>query len=917
MTHRHLLHLAVWACAILVAAPVGTAAASGPPSSQPRSPAATTLAQCLRTHDRLSVLVLVDQSGSLDETDPANLRVGGLGAALLGLKRLSERLGSSSKIEVLIAGFYYEVVTYPHGDGPPRWTEVNKDSIDGLLDEVRKFAELDRHKGRDTDYAEAMNRTRELFRQRTAELAKGDGGEPCKALIWFTDGRYHVQPRPPGDPRSAGLPRTTRYAKHIRLDRRDVKQDGDGNVVELVRFGTRVLCDTRRTMDDLVRDGVLKFTVALSDDSKNTKLTPADKDFLRALTTGGKGGRECGSLLSPRTGQYFDASSGSELLFELSSIPDPGPGPTPGPLCPEDPCPEGLSELPLVDGLGRFVITADTGRDDVEVVLVDPNRGEVRLRQGDPIRLEHSGARITQWWVTPRQVVIEGVLPADDPGWHGTWHLAFVRPPNQPSGSADHNVQLIADLVPELVARPQLTRGERTPVTFRLVRRGSQAPAANPLIAMANVTASITDSSGQTGPPVTPSGPDDQGTYTAEIEAPDATATTADFDVRVTFEESSGIAPIVQSFPLDVRLPEGYPLVSPDRLELPSITGEGSTSGTLRITGSETSGGCVWITEPKTDAPQDAGVVGFDVDPPANTPESCLAVKPGEAKTLRVTFTPASKADGSVQSVLPVHARSDDAQKDELTTVPVSYELYPRDIIDTFWRTVALLAVGTLLPLVILHVLNLFYARFPPEHRVKYLAQDVSYVPGRSFETSDGNPPDTGFGRFEWLSLETGSRKRALSVDVLDLRAVASGSWTDRRIRLFRGPYGVVTAKERTIIAGGSAPLKELRGGRAHEVPLGLAGTWIFVIDEIHRDDDLPVKVDGRVVLLIAADGDIDQGADLERRASAALASHSWPAPEQQPDEPAPPSRIDRLRERMRWRSRKEPAGTGWTDDDW
>jgi hypothetical protein len=676
-------------------------------------------------------------------------------------------------------------------------------------------------------------------------------------------------------------------------------------------------------MDDLVRDGVVKFTVALSDASKRTNLTQADKDFLRALTTGA-GGSGCGSLLSTQTGQYFDASNGRELLFVLSSLPGPRPPDQPPvPVCPTDPCPEGLSQFRLVDGLGRFIITADTGRDGVEVVLVDPNRGEVRLRPGDPIKVGHSGARITQWWISPRQVVIEGVLPAADAAWQGLWHLAFVHPPAERLGSADHTVQLIADLAPELVGHPQLTRGESTAVMYRLVRRDGGGSATGPLLGAAHLTASVTDSSGQAGPPVTPSGPDDQGTYTAKVQAPDTTAPTADFDVRVDFDESTEIAPVVQSFPLRVRLPKSYPLVSPDRLELGSISGQGgSTSGTLTITGSKTSGGCAWITPPETHAPAAAGKVAFSVDDVASR-ASCLKVKPGESRQLRVTFVTARRADGSVQSDLPVHLRSDAAAKDETTTVPVAFEVYPTDTRTTILRLVLLMLAGALLPLLILHVLNLIDARFPPEHRVKYLAQDVTYLPGPRFVTADDEAPVTEFGKFAWLSLETGSRKRSLNVDVLDLHTVASASWTDRRfLRLFAGPYGVVTSGDLLILAGSSVPLKELRDGMAHEVPLGLAGTWVFVVEKIHYEDREAAtpsqgitKVDGRLVLLIAADGDIDQGERLERDSLAVLATYQWPDGEQASGEPESPSRLDRLRARVPRRTEEETSGKSWLDD--
>ncbi|HMI82073.1 MAG TPA: hypothetical protein VK480_09830 [Solirubrobacterales bacterium] len=900
------------------------------------SPATQSLARCVQTNGRLSVLMLIDESGSLASTDPFNQRVDGIRAALTGLADLSEVPvdGRKPEVSVLMAGFFGLVRPDPE-EGVPEgaWKPVSGENVDELLEDAGRYEALNR--GRSTDYATALTAARKLLADRAAEQTQ-EGGAPCQALIWFTDGRYSL-PRRVGKS-GVGLPLTLPYAPGIRLD-----EPGAGE--EAVTAGKNFMCKPNGLMDRLQSDGVIRFTVALS-----TDLSAADAAFLDAATTGSGGdGQRCGAHLSPLSGEYLSASNGDRLFFAFASL---GGATVPvhaKPICPKLSCVRGVTSFTTVPGLSRFLIKASGGAQrsktprTLYLQLDGPDGQSVTLKPDGPVTFSLAGATITQRWVSSRAVEVQGDLAPGGRDWLGHWSYAFVDPaasPGAPGGRGYSAVQLFADLEPAPQGSPVLIRGSPTKLGFEL-RQGSnpdQPVTAGALVRSAHLFATIDDpiSGSSTRVPVT--GPDSDGTFSAKVAIPStSTAGFVYLGLTASFSTPGGtpIAPQYRSFDVPVRFPpgQGFPTISPSTLDLPSLHGVGETEGILTVKASSVASGCVWLGPAEVEnAPSGAGKVVATVTPEAGSADRCISLGKGEERRFTVRLKPSSEARGTVTASIPVHLRSDLVETEHVVSVPVAFAMARAPGVGTVALTVVLILLGVLLPLLLLHLLNGFGAWFAAPNRLRAIRLPVEMAHGGPLRRRDEG---SEIGRGESLHVQGERRVRELEVGGLEFETVASGSVKDRTFELFRGPYGIVRSKGRKLIAGAKQPLRSWRDGTAHQVPLGLAGTWIFrfdalrpaesgreeaavtapgaarqegnffapseppVVESSARPKPREARIEGELVLLISDGPPLDQGERLFEQAEEGLKAvdslweEARPEPEPEPEPEAAPAPSD------------------------
>ena len=798
------------------------------------SPAARSLARCVQENGKLSVVMLIDESGSLASTDPYDQRIDGIRAALIGLANLAETPVGDGKaqVSVLMAGFFGQVRPDPE-EGVPgdAWRSVSRTSIDGLLREAGRYAELNR--GRATDYATALTAARQMLADRSAEETAA-GGAACKALIWFTDGRYAL-PRRVGRS-GVGLPLTVPYAPGIRLDR-------PGAGPQAIAAGKRFMCRPNGLMDGLQREGVVRFTVALS-----TKLSAGDADFLDAATTGHANSVECGAHLSPLTGEYLTARDGDRLLFTFADVFSTETPIVVTPICRDLKCVRGETSFTTVPGLSRLLIRASAGSggsraadgDSPDLRLVAPGGDSVTLRPGGPTVLSLAGAEITQRWVSDRAVEVEGGFDAGDDRWLGDWSYAFIDPTSGGGDRGLSSVQLFSDLEPAVVGRPSLIRGVPSRVALALVGGGDSGGrvSTGPLVSAARLGATLDEPVENRSRPVRVRGPDGDGAFSATVTVPSSsTAGFAYLGVTANFSTPSGtpIAPQYRAFDLPVRLPpnQGYPSISPTSLDLPSLRGEGLVDGALTVTGSAAAAGCAWVGEPQVTAPSAAGRVEPVIAPLATDAEHCVPIGKGEKRELTIEVEPQNEASGTASIELPIHLRSDLVDGERVISVPVAFTMKRAPGVETWLLFALLIAIGALLPLLLLHLLNLAGARFTPPNKLRALTLPVE-MPRHGRLRSADLADASAIGRGESLERHGTSPVRGLTVAGVEFRTVASGSWTDRTFELFRGPYGVATAAGSRLLAGSVRQrLRSWRGGSAQEVPLALAGTWVLRVGRL------------------------------------------------------------------------------------
>jgi hypothetical protein len=855
------------------------------------SPAAQTLSECVQTNHSLAVLMLIDESGSLRTTDPLNQRVDGVRAAVTGLADLSETpvRGRKPRVSVLFAGFYGLVRPDP-GEGTgasAEWHDVEGSTVDALNAEAEQYAGL--NVGKATDYATALSAAHRLLVERAAELTSDGGPPPCKALIWFTDGRYSIPTRVGAS--GQGLPKSVGYAPRLNL-----AEKGAG--VKAVAAGKAFMCRPGGLMDSIDEDRIVRFTVALS-----TQLSPEDAAFLDAATTGAAGGRRCGSNLSDRTGEYLVADNGDRLFFVFGNLGGSSPPVSSREVCPRLACVRGATAFKTVPGLSSFLIRASSESGGAILELTGPDGDSARLRPGGPGRLSISGTDVTQRWVSPRAVEVQGDFTPQERAWVGRWSYAFVDPAPAPSGRGRprgySTVQLFSDLEPTLVGKPVVLRG--VPTELRLgLSSGSSAGgvAAGPLARSASLTATISDPVTETtrSLPVRRSG---SGKFVATVSVPSSSSASVvnlGLTANLTTPGGTPIAPQLRSFSLPVRLPpgQGYPTVRPAELQLPSVEGDGAAEGTIEIVGSPVADGCGWIGRPRVEGPAGAGRIATAVEPQPGSAAHCLTVAKRQRRKLTIRLSPAERATGTVSASVPVHLRSEITGEPRVTTVPVTFVLVsPPNIERRAALFAALVAIGALLPLALLYVLNRFAARFTAPQQLLVLAQDATLT-GAGLEVA----VEPTLSAFEPLAGSgVGRDVRQMKIDLAELRTVAARNPGD----LFRGPYGVATAADGGRVRAGGPSVGRLRSwrkGAEHELPLSITGVWLFLprdaetgaaggqssssfdddpwgddagVDPWGPGDEAEHQLSGRLILLVSRSSDAGLGQELLSDASLAL----------------------------------------------
>jgi len=165
------------------------------PASASGSAGASRFGACLASQKGGDLLLLFDESSSLQQTDPQAARVQAARYLLQTLGKYADRVGA--KLDVAVAGFSDTYV--PEHD----WTALtgsSADSVSASLDPIAK-----KNTGIDTDYWLALDGARQAL------AARGTGADKaprCQAIAWFSDGMIDFTARPVTKP----------YADGVRLD---------------------------------------------------------------------------------------------------------------------------------------------------------------------------------------------------------------------------------------------------------------------------------------------------------------------------------------------------------------------------------------------------------------------------------------------------------------------------------------------------------------------------------------------------------------------------------------------------------------------------------------------------------------------------------------------------------------------------
>jgi len=138
---------------------------------------------CVSEKGRLAALFLIDQSGSLQETDPSDRRVEAMKAAVAALSLNAELKTTSERdyqLEVRFDGF---------GEGhmsTGEWHRLTLTANAAVEAEIEAFA--DRDSESKTDYKTGL----EKAVQALSEYEQVRGEDACKLLVWLSDGELYL-----------------------------------------------------------------------------------------------------------------------------------------------------------------------------------------------------------------------------------------------------------------------------------------------------------------------------------------------------------------------------------------------------------------------------------------------------------------------------------------------------------------------------------------------------------------------------------------------------------------------------------------------------------------------------------------------------------------------------------------------------
>jgi hypothetical protein len=658
--------LAAIVLSVLLACPLFVSSVS---AAQPSAGSAgqVDLASCVRSRHSLALLLLMDTSASLGDTDPEFRRVTSAQLAVDGLANQlkSGGLGPDAKVEVAVTGFAGDV-------DESRWLNL-RDSPDELATAIKDVG--GRHDGTATDYVAALQGAQVRLAEQAATATAAGGGRPCQALIWFTDGKN--QP------------------------------EGTGTTEADTKAAEGDLCRPDGVVDRLRATGASLLTVALTGE-----ILPAELTFLRKIAGEVPG---CGTRAADGGSRYLSADE-KDLIYKLFQII-------------EDKAPDVFCDgagrpctFTLDPAMSRFYVVIQTIGDVGDVSLVAPDGSTTALSRPGAAA-PASGASLSWQWFDKRTVRVNGELPGAAAGrWAGAWKVVA------PGGTSGGRLYLYGNLELRLTGTPRFVRGEPWRFGAAIAALSNSAVPGDLARLDPVFTAKVIDGTDERQATVSvPPGRVDTAEF--DLTAPDSWhSAEVTLEIRVGLRTSTGVdlSPpmLIQRVAVVAPL-----LVRPTSLtELPSVNGHASTGKTITVEATE-GGGCFWLAGDVVLASDDATVVTTTSHPEAHDRSSCVPVRPGSPGNLDVRFTVEHSSTGTAIGAVPLMLMKD-GQAAVPYTIPVSFSMVAVPDRQKALRATAGIGVATLTPLLLFLLVNwLWLAKFEQHRDIRVRVTRIEVTP--------------------------------------------------------------------------------------------------------------------------------------------------------------------------------------------
>ncbi|WP_172820030.1 VWA domain-containing protein [Cellulosimicrobium sp. I38E] len=571
------------------------------------------VAQCAAGGGTLLAAIVVDESGSLRETDPEDQRVEAIRTAVDSLAALGA-VEDSLVVEASLATFssdYQSLVG---------WGAVSGQHYDELMSAAGSLATRDA--GEYTDYRSALVGARASLDQRSAEI----GGPTCRILLWFTDGKL------------------------------DVGDQTDEALAEL--------CSPSGIVDGLRGDGIAILSLALFTEGGAGTVSDADREQLRAVAEGTGAGVTCGTVPLPAGsvgGAYLRADQPEALsrLFASASALIEGGAPGLSVVCPDEAtCVDGVLEIPVDAGVGGFRAVVEVGDGARGPQLVSPDGASVPPGGGPSA----DGADV----VVSQQGALQLYDVIYPPGGSvgGTWRLV-----SDPSTTTVIDLyyfwrtRLALEGAAPTDAAPAgtLVIGEETTVTVSL-QHSDGTPVDTSSFASFDLTVLV---AGEPAQPTTVA----PGSFAVSVALPaDGAPSEVQIDAVASATSSpsrTSLGPVAVSSVLPTVLPPSYPTIEPSRVVLGQLVGDEAAHGELRVTGSDRGDTNACVGPASVAGPEAAGTLRLSSE------VECVDVPAGQTVTIELVASAQHPADGSLTGTIPVTLTGVDAAEPVTMDVPV------------------------------------------------------------------------------------------------------------------------------------------------------------------------------------------------------------------------------------------------------
>lgn len=778
---------------------------------------------CLAAQKTGDLLLLFDESGSLQESDPDGARVDAARYLLQTLGRYADRV--DAKVEVASAGFS-DGYTPEHD-----WTQLTESSADTMAQQLSSLKA--KNTGIDTDYWMALDGARQALAGRGRGAGAGAGGaQRCQAVAWFSDGKIDFTPRQVSKP----------YAEGVNLETQ-------AGIEEARQLAVEAICRPGGVADQVRSSGIVMLGIGLG---ANT--APADFDVMSAISTGqGQAGKKCGDITDPVPGDFYPVSDIDDMLFAFDSLnPDPGIS-AQGPVCQLQVCEEARHNFVLDRSIKSVNILGSGDIPGVVPYVVSPSGQTVELPKHDgKTEVEVAGVPVSYEWESD---TAQSIWIRNNGGgeWAGQWAIVYVDPTGQhPDAVSKVNIHITTDIFPALADADsvQWRSGQTVDgIVFGLVDGQEKPVESSGIAGAAELTAQLVPDGAQPIPLLESVSKDDIGKpVTADLSAINPGNAVLRMSLVITTAPATDpagvqIAPGTKLSPQDVELPVqilpklGLPTPG-ERIDFGAVEAAKGVTATLDITGP----GCAWIADADAVTVQ-AGPEGIGVakvSSPANSAQNCLKVEADQTGQLQVTLRTEQDGHGGLNGTLPVHvAALENPDDGQVVEVPfVASLLKPLNTTNFVLVLAAALLLGPGIPLALLYLSKWWVSKIPD---TPLLAERIRVEVRSDMAMRDGEP--FALAETDLVQPVTGLAGGARRVSVLGVTLTAV---------MGRSPFGAghVTVESGNVLSVGSElPGSDDTGLRA-VLPLAVHNTWLVL------HDPRGPSTDAEVLLLVSGSAD-------------------------------------------------------------